>query len=203
MEFLLIGDSKLKVILNEEEVRAHKLDTLSEGGGHSSRRSFWKILEKAKSEVQFDTSGDKVLIQFYPLKNGGCEVFVTKLGILSDTSAKIVAKSDKVTMLSKRKNYYAFKNFSDLVCACNAVMRVSDGNAPESTAYTYAEGFFLSVDEYGKGGESSEFPSLSEFGKWLTTDMALFISEHGTKLACENAVKILSADGVKLSDLLP
>ena len=90
MEFLLIGESKIKIVLNRKEAERYHLDTSTpDVSGPGARRIFWSILEEAKREVGFDPAGDKVLIQLYPLKGGGCEIFVTKLGILSESSARL------------------------------------------------------------------------------------------------------------------
>ena len=184
MEFLLIGESKLKIVMTDEEMKKYKLDSFSlDGDSAASRRSFWQILDEAKSEVGFDPSGDKVLIQFYPVKCGGCEVFVTKLGILAPTSAKLVSKSDKVAMLSRHKRYYHFQSLEDLSRASLSIKRAAKDALPTSDVYVSGEhGYFLSVDEYEKGGEGAEFPSVQEFGRQLTADMGLYISEHCQRL---------------------
>ena len=81
MEFLLIGESKIKIVLSSAEAKKQGLDTTSaDVSGPLARRVLWRILDMAKTEVGFDPKGDKVLIQLYPLANGGCELFVTKLG---------------------------------------------------------------------------------------------------------------------------
>ena len=70
MEFLLVGESKLKIVASEEEMIEYKLEDYSSNvSGAILRRSFLRVLDIAKSEVGFDPAGDKVLIQFYPIKS--------------------------------------------------------------------------------------------------------------------------------------
>lgn len=179
MEFLLIGESKIKIVLNREEAEKYRLDsTAPDVSGPSARRAFWRILDMAKAEVGFDPAGDKVLIQLYPLKSGGCEIFVTKLGILSESSARLVSKSDRIAMLSKKRSLYSFDCVDDIICASVAVKNQSCGLSPRADVYTDGEKYFLAIEEYGKGGEPVEFPCILEFSSALTADLSDYISEH-------------------------
>lgn len=160
--------------------------------GPSARRSFWNILEMAKKEVGFDPAGDKVLIQLYPMNHGGCELFVTKLGILPETSARIVSKSNKVAMLSKKKSLYAFSELEDLINASRAIKAISGEITPESDVYISGEKYYLSIEEYTKGGEPMEFPCIMEFGTELAADMFTYILEHANHLTDGDGVEKFS-----------
>jgi negative regulator of genetic competence, sporulation and motility len=193
LDFLLIGESKIKIILTEEETEIYKLDTTSSDiGGSGARRSFWQILDRARGEVGFDPAGDKVLIQMYPIKSGGCEIFVTKLGILPDSSARLVSKSNRIAMLSKKKSLYAFESLEDVISAAIAVRAVSDGAFPVSDIYESNDKYYLLIEEYGKGGEPMEFPCILEFGSGLAADIGSYITEHAVKLTEGNGIEIFS-----------
>lgn len=195
MEFLLIGEAKLKIVMTEEETERYKLTSLgAECNTAEGRRAFWQVLDMARNEVGFDPAGDKVLIQFYPIKAGGCEIFVTKLGILPSNSARLVSKSDKISMLSRRKSYYFFENESDLNRAIVALKRFLGSFRPEADAYKSDSGiYYLAIEEYGKGGESLEFPQILEFGKAISEDLQLYVGEHFEKIADKNAIDLLSS----------
>ena len=183
MDFLLIGESKIKIVLSPDEAERYKLDSSSPDlSGAGARRTFWRILDMARSEVGFDPAGDKVLIQLYPLNGGGCEIFVTKLGILSEASAKTVCRSDRIAMLSKRRSIYSFDGPDEIISAARAIRSHSADTLPESDVYTDGRRYFLSVDEYGKGGEPLEFPCILEFGTALAADLFDYICEHATRL---------------------
>ena len=183
MEFLLISEAKLKIVLDDSDVKKYNIDSVPpEGCGVSVRRSLWKILDTAKREVGFDPCGDKVLIQFYPIKSGGCEIFVTKLGILPTSSARLIEKSDKVAMLSKETKIYCFEELDDLLGAIRAIASMA-GNARIRSDVYYCDGiFYLSIDEYGKESGSPEFPAVIEFGSSIPRDSANYIFEHAKKL---------------------
>ena len=183
LEFLLIGDSKIKIVLSGEEAERYKLDSASpDVSGPGARRIFWRILEQAKGQVGFDPAGDKVLIQLYPIKNGGCELFVTKLGILSDSSARLVSKSDRIAMLSKKRLLYAFDTLEDTIAAARAIKAIVGDISPSSDVYYEKDKYYLAIEEYGKGGEPVEFPCILEFGTGITTELSSYISEHATRL---------------------
>ena len=183
MEFLLIGESKIKIVLSSEEAKDQGLDTTSaDVSGPVARRIFWRILDMAKAEVGFDPKGDKVLIQLYPLASGGCELFVTKLGILSESSARLVSKSDRIAMLSKSRSLYSFDDLNDIIGASRAVKSITGELSPKSDVYVEGEKYYLSIEEYGKGGEPVEFPCILEFGMGLTAELSSYIYEHADRL---------------------
>ncbi len=84
MELIVISDSKLKIMLTGEDMNRYSIDcnTLSYDNTET-RRAFWSILDEVKHKTGFDAANEKVFVQVYPSKGGGCEMYVTKLGIFS------------------------------------------------------------------------------------------------------------------------
>ncbi len=194
LEFLLIGESKIKIVLSREETEKYGLDTTSaDVSGPIARRVFWRILDMAKAESGFDPAGDKVLIQLYPIKGGGCELFVTKLGILSESSARLVSKSDRIAMLSKKRSLYVFDNLDNIVGAARAVKGVTGNLSLKSDVFIDEGKYYLAIEEYGKGGEPYEFPSILEFGTGLTAELISYIYEHADRLTDGDAIERFSS----------
>ena len=194
MEFLLIGESKIKIVLSSDEAKNQGLDTTSaDVSGPVARRIFWRILDMAKAEVGFDPKGDKVLIQLYPLASGGCELFVTKLGILSESSARLVSKSDRIAMLSKSRSLYSFDDLDEIVGAARAVKSITGELSPKSDVYVDGDKYYLSIEEYGKGGEPLEFPCILEFGMGLTAELSSYIYEHADRLTDGDGIERFSS----------
>ena len=188
MEFLLIGDSKLKIVMTEEDMKTFKLDRGEDYSSSGYRRAFWRVLDLAKAEVGFDPEGDKILIQFYPLKSGGCEVFVTKLGILSKESAKMVIRSDKVAMLSKAKRLYAFDSREDLLGFVSAIKSLNLQEYPDADVYkTHSAGYYLAIEEFSRD-DSAEMPQLLEYARPLNSDIEFFASEHLERISCSDGL---------------
>ena len=193
VEFLRIGDSKLKILLDDGEMKKYKLESVYADACDSGfRRSFWKILERAKEECGFDPEGDKVLIQFYPIGGGGCEVFVTKLGLLSDASARMVSRSDKVTMLSKKRSVYSFERLEDVVSVCRIISGKGLADNLSADVYHNDGRYYLAIDEYGRGGEAMEFPFIVEFGSAVSRELSTYVFEHAEPVIKRDAVKRLS-----------
>lgn len=85
MELIMISDSKLKIMLTNEDMKAYAIDCSTlDYENTETRRAFWSILDEAKHRTGFDAASEKVFVQVYPSKEGGCEMYITKLGILSD-----------------------------------------------------------------------------------------------------------------------
>ena len=86
MEIIMISDSKIKVMLSADDLKGFDLDTASlDYSNTETKRMFWDILSRAKHSIGFDTDGHRVLVQLYPSRCGGCEMFVTRLSCLYDT----------------------------------------------------------------------------------------------------------------------
>lgn len=82
MELIKISASKLKIMLSLPDMEKYELeaDRLDCADKHT-REAFRHIFDDAKTQVDFDTSGERLFIQLYTSRGGGCEIFVTKLGL--------------------------------------------------------------------------------------------------------------------------
>lgn len=194
MEVLKINSAKLKIMLTFDDMIeyglcADKIDY----NDTSTKRSFWKILDKARELSGFDTEGDKVLIQFYPSKDGGCELFITKLGLVPSLAEKTISKSNRITMLASRKTLYKFDDLDSLV-KISKVLCGKD-SVRESDLFSEREGcFYLELAERGssKGAHISELAVISEYAKPIPEVLYPYIREHCEKLTNGDAIKQLS-----------
>jgi negative regulator of genetic competence, sporulation and motility len=82
MELIVINQSKLKIMLTVPDMQRYEL-----APGHldcadaKTRRSFRRIFDDVRMQTGFDTAGERLLVQLYTSRSGGCEIFVTKLGM--------------------------------------------------------------------------------------------------------------------------
>lgn len=194
MELLLISDSKLKIMLSEEDMKKYDLgsEDIDYNNTHT-RRALWQILDEAKVRTGFDAASDKILVQLYPSKDGGCELFVTKLGLIPPLAEKNIARSSRVAMLTSRQALYRFETLDDLVLAAKAVRDIDTLRA--SDAYFCDDGaYYLSLEERsGKGNSVSEFFRILEYGEHISAEMRPYISEHARKIADGDAVSRLAS----------
>lgn len=151
MELIRISESKLKVMLSPEDMRQYALncDTI-ECPDSPSRRAFWSILEEAKRRTGFDPAGEKVYVQLYPERGGGCEMFVTKL---SGTPPKTDSRTSDIhsavvdaASVPETERVYLFSSLGDLLSACSRMRR--DPAVTVSRAYVEdsRRRFYLTTD---------------------------------------------------------
>lgn len=79
MELIVISENKFKIMLSEPDMRRYELnpEDMAETDDHT-RRAFRHLLDDC-GEIGRDTRGEKLLVQVYSSKEGGCEIFVTKI----------------------------------------------------------------------------------------------------------------------------
>lgn len=194
MELILINDSKLKVTLTADDMSKFALscDNL-DYDNTETRRAFWQILDEAKHKTGFDAASDRVFIQVYPSKCGGCEMYVIKLKNMI-TSSEPVKNSPTVR---EKRSVYSFDTIGMLLPVCKQLHNL--GYDRESAAYSGDDGkFYLVVTERPPAvsckNPISEFGFLEEYGRKFTGNAQIaYIQEHCKVIDAKNAVNILAA----------
>lgn len=192
MKFLNINDIKLKVTLDAEDTARYGIDiTSGECGSREVRGVIRDILEIAKAECGFSADGDKILVQCYPLENGECELLVTRLGVVSRKDRAAISSADGVSLLEHKRGVYRFSAFSELYAAVRA------GANPERRADLYRDDlgrYYLHTDEEFADG-ISECEIFIEYGERLSSLPIAVLSEYGTLVAKDNAIKYVLDGG--------
>ena len=211
MEAVRIGEHKLKLSLSVAEAEKYGISGGSDCKDTSIvRRNVWQALDEAKAISGFDPSGDKLLIQFYKLPSGGLEIFVTKLGVLSEASARLVSASKRITLIEKRKTAYLLLNETDEMQSFvnspkfyknvnnylqipnknaslqqeNSIDQTKEGHISPATFYRDKNGAeYLVLEELGLDSPEPEYLSILEFATRLPDLAADFIEEHFEKIA--------------------
>lgn len=207
MELILISDSKLKIMLTNEDMREYSLDCKSlDYANTETRRAFWSILDEAKHRTGFDAARERVFVQVYPSLRGGCEMFVTKIGdadIKNDyrrgttykdgrdleTSELIGYKSNKREIALKRTMSFKIRNISTLLALCRRLDSMK--YAGQSGAYRDDRGaWYLILEERGN---RNLIDFISEYGESVDSDfLDAYISEHGKIICSGDAIKTLA-----------
>ena len=185
MEYLVINESKLKIIMTGEDAKRYGLNTLgADYDSPEARRRFWRVLDDASTAVGFSSKGDKVLIQYYPSRDGGCEIFVTKLGSLHPAASLAVSRSENVTTLSLLPDIFRFESMSDLLIA---LRHLSARRDPHGEVWQgEGESCLLLIEE--REIDERARAILSEFSRSLSRDILPFIREHLTCTASGGAL---------------
>lgn len=199
MELLLISDSKLKVTLSAEDMNRFSLncDTI-DYDNTETRRAFWQILDEAKHKTGFDAARDRVFIQVYPSRSGGCEMYVIKLKNMAKAT-DVNAKGQ--TQTNGKVGVFSFDGIDILLPVCKKLHNM--GYERESAAYAGDDGrFYLVITEKCRGAvpSSSREPSVTEFGfieeygkRYTDPARLAYITEHSRVIDSTNAVNILAA----------
>ncbi len=81
MELIVISESKLKIMLTAPDMARYRLEpNRMDCADARTRAAFRHIFDDARAEIGFDTEGERLFVQLYASREGGCEIFVTKLG---------------------------------------------------------------------------------------------------------------------------
>ena len=214
MELIRIGDSKLKITLTSDDMTQYDLDCdTMDYDNTETRKAFWDILDHAKQVTGFDAAGDRVFVQLYPSKKGGCEMYVTKLSLICaerregertrtplsrtpHTSHTVSAPAAVPSGSGERDRTgaYRFEGLHELLCVCRQLAH--QGYDAQSSAYRdERDRYYLLLRERagGYGLSCGEFSFIAEFGTPENAEtVRLYISEHGSPICEGNAVATLS-----------
>ena len=195
MELILISESKLKITLSECDMKQYDLDCDTiDYDNTETRRAFWSILDEAKHQTGFDAAKQRVFIQLFPSKEGGCEMYVTKLEAKAPRTKESGAKrSHALLPLSRRYVAFSFDSFERLLSVCRRLLAIGFSGSSEAHIMSCGR-YLLIMDEPEENAYIglSEHSFIEEFGKRenlrtvkLTTD------EHASCICQKNAVEIL------------
>lgn len=185
MEFFVSGSNKLKIILSCEECAEQGIDTtLSDFSTNDVRIAIRRILNTAGRECGFFSEGERIFAQLYPTKDGGCEIFVTKLKGLSDKARTAVRDIEGFCSVEERRGVYSFEDSTTLVAAARAIYR----GGIDCDLYASDDGrYYISiVENYDRG--ISEFEVLTEYGERVKSIPVYVISERGELLCKQKAL---------------
>ena len=207
MEFLMISESKLKVMLTSDDLAEFSISAESlDYGNTETKRMFWDILGRAKQSIGFDTDGHRVLVQLYPSRDGGCEMFISRLGSVCCTSCEDEGEKETISVVAQgsaqrthpKKNRelaaFGFDTMERMLAVCR---RLSDMSYKgESEAYLGDDRrcyLFLTNVEASEYLPFDEYSFIGEFGTAENVSVLRhFVGEHARTICRENAVGCLS-----------
>ncbi|MBQ5390376.1 MAG: adaptor protein MecA [Clostridia bacterium] len=174
MELIQIGTNALKVTLTKEDMAFYAIDFEQlDYKNTETRHALWSILDEAKRTLGFEAARDRLYIQAFKDKRGGCELFVRR--------------TDPKEEAIKSRSLFRFSDMRALLCACARLQNC--GFSGESRALIGDDGaWYLTL---GETAASDPRFYLTELGTSLPAD-GMFLCEHATHV-CDNAVEILSA----------
>lgn len=193
MEVLVISDGKLKVMLEKEDMKKYGLDAEQMNyEDPKTRKKLMRVLDEVKERSGFDATAEKLLIQLYPSRDGGSEMFVTKLGLLSSAAEQSLRRSRGVGVFMRGTEIYFTDAFESLL----GMARIAEGLRYIDRSLLYYEegvGYYLVLEQRCGGGSLSPLLPLLEYGDQLSPERLSYIEEYATLLLDTNAIGALAA----------
>ncbi len=194
MEWIKISDNKLKIMLSAEDAMRYELDcTLTDHADVMTRAAFREILSDIEEESGFDAREDKIYIQMYPSKQGGCELFVTKIGLLLTQDSTSPEQGPPVPPKKRPPkdmySYYLFPDVHTLILLCRRLQ--TQGHALRCTAFLdeWERWWLCVITGFEQKKALPHF--LSEYGKQMPQEQArLYLCEHAREITT-NAIQQL------------
>ena len=186
MDFLRINSSKIKITMSRDECDRYGIS--ERGGDYDSklvRDALSDILEDAGAEG-FAKIGEKLLVQLYPVDNGGAEIFVTKLNHLGEREKRAISGAENLTTYNKERAAFVFDSLSEVYLAVRHLKREKP-----SDLYKLWNGKYLLTVEEDRVGEISDVEILCEFAARMAASEYEPSEEWDNLVIRDNAIATL------------
>ena len=218
MELIPINESKIKIMLNESDMKAYNIGDEADCANRETRIAIRNILDRAKEQIGFNTEGSEIFVQLFTSKQGGCELFVTKSELQApkeeqrspDRRVKKKGKSgegeehgaltvrQEGAMSTKRSEFgrmgFSFDSLLDMCEVCRILCDRSD--MIRSHAYRDdADRYYLVLENTSTAAYTrlDKFTFILEFGlRERTEHLSTYLCEHAYPICLENAISTLS-----------
>ena len=213
MELIVISSTKLKIMLSADDMNKYALGADIDYADSKTRQAFRSILEEAREKTGFDAESEKIYIQLYPSKKGGCEVYITKIDDNADSEHSELPKkfsehktaykpperssgiipAPKRHMPKERTRAYSFSNCENMILVCRRLLTM--GWKSHSSAFSTDDGRFFIILKDKALGESSKADKLAfipEYGASENHSLLMkHLCEHGKCICPSQAVEKL------------
>ncbi|MBQ4137632.1 MAG: adaptor protein MecA [Clostridia bacterium] len=200
MELIMINSEKIKIMLTREDMVRYDIRMYSPGHtGSAIKEAFAQVLEDVRSQTGFDTLSKRTVLQVYPSRDGGCEVYLTKLGTGTGDKRYDTKTADECKHTIPKPDtrhfedaVFAFDELYTVLDACR--MLNNDGYDRPSSLYVCNEKYYLFLKTQARIKPGfDELIRLLDFSKRIGGRITkAYITEHGEPLVPENAVYLLS-----------
>ena len=202
MELIRISDSKLKIMLTPMDMRQFELNTDNfYDDSEKMHRSFRKLFEEVKRQSGFEADDHRISVQYFPSREGGCEMFISNLsGDREKSPCALTPAQEMQPMARTRGNFcrsfaYRFEGLEELLSVCRRLLPMDYISA--SSAWRDDGGryyLFLSTFAASPFATPEELYFVVEYGTIENaSQLRLYLAEHGTVICAEDAVGTLGA----------
>ena len=175
MELIRISLDKIKISLTKAELDAYDLTVASLDYGQSrTKAAFRELFIEARERTGFETDGEKVFVQIFRAKNGGCEIFISK-----------IEKDEKSEKKSVAEMFY-FEELETLILACKRLIEI--GFCKKSDVYSESERLYLVLYSPCE----IESACVLEYAEKSALPIKEYINEHLTPIRQNDAAALFS-----------
>ncbi len=205
MELIRISDRKLKIMLTPKDMRHFELnlDTVGEDSAEM-HRAFRLLLEEIKKQTGFETDDNHLTVQYFPSREGGCEMFISSIAAAKDASAQeAIANAFEGKALQRhpsettggfhREYAYRFEQLDHLLKVCQRLDR-TDYKGIGSAFRDHRNNWYLllNISTDSPFTMPKELDFIAEYGHMADPlFLKLYISEHGKTICRDNAIRLL------------
>ena len=139
MELIIIDESRIKLMLTAEDMKAYRISA----GECGTKEALRGIMRDAREKCGYSGMGmrGRIYVEMYPSRNGGFELFVTKLAERDrERENGADMKTGNEGILAEYRKYifrgrviYSFETMPHLLGTCLGLMK--SGYTGESSAY--------------------------------------------------------------------
>ena len=200
MELIVINENKLKIMMTKNDMESYGLNENEFYCSVSNAREILeKILHNSPIHTGFEniTIEDKILIQLYPDKNGGCELYVTKMIFDETEYTRFMPEENNSKYLLPKPQIkmplisFKFDTLEDVILAAKEL--VLRNHVYDASFYKNHDGKYYLFINTSNGNGDSPIEFLSEFGEMTNTENSyLMLLEYGKCLYKKDAIKVLS-----------
>ena len=184
MEFMKIGDKSLKISLNAKESKLYGLDESTEINTDDMKGSFSKLLSRAKKEVGYSFSGERVVAEIFNSKNGGCEIFLTYGEKEVDGRNK-----NNVKRSTNGNSIFSINDLNGVISIIRSLL--SKGYNGKSSLYydNDQKNYYLLLDEIST--KNPKYYFMGEYARQLRQNSLGYIKEHCRCICKKDAIQIM------------
>jgi negative regulator of genetic competence, sporulation and motility len=190
MELLVISHEKIKIMLCADDMKKYDLNANSlDYNMEKTKEAIKEILQVAKTRTGFEIDCDRMFIQAFPCRDGGCELYVSKLSNSSISSPKEEESDMYITA--------CFTTLSELLVLCDKISVFTDLYHPSVYYDKYKNVFLLyfkmSIKSREKRDREVMISVIKEFCNVVTVykKEVLFAEERYSCLCERNTFELL------------
>lgn len=207
MELIRISNRKIKLMLTPTDMSRFELnaETLGENPTQT-HRALRSLLSELRDEIGLQEDGQQLSVQYFPSRDGGCEMFICNLhenentgGDAMSTKSQIpdnrsLSAPRRISNCYHRDFAYRFGDLDDLLTVCNRLQGIS--YITQSAAYRDQKGryyLFFAALTPSPFSIPDELGFIVEYGSMENAaSRLLFAREHGSLICSCDAVEQLA-----------